>query len=1096
MAKRATILIIDQGESMFDGEKHLRALEVARRVVESKVRWGGGESLNILVAGRAGAGSNLLGLAGVWDSAHRDAGGEGGGGGEDEDAAADYNPYLRAPSAADVAGLSPARFPRAGAAPTDLWRALGVALSNLEEAERIGGALLPLPAARRPGCVRIVIVSDFCGVVNAGAQGDTLRRCAGVLAEFGAQIDLVMVGDAGEEAVAGAGGAAGGGGGGGGAIAGGDGRMYGRTEEEEMAEYNAWEREEMDDPGAPTLMGAAEGGGGGGGGGAPASAAGGGAGGGAELKSLQRLLLSAAGPGAAPPTTVPAMLIQLLAAQGAVKGRAFSAAAALAAFSVRAAPQKASRFHTALHLCGGAGGGGVTLPASLFLTSVAAKPPRLGTVTEAAAGSLQGTAAGGGGARGGPPQRVGFVTEQYQHIVPPPNMPPAEARAAAAGVAAEAAPAAARGGGGGGDDEGGGAHGYGDDDGGAGALHANGDGGGGGGGGGLLSSVELAIDAARVTAAFRYGRTLVPVPRAPPPAADGAPPPPPHPLRAALVDRGSEPGGIHVVHFSTLASLPRWALCGRPRWLLPAAAATGKKGDKGGGGAAFSALVAAMAQRGAFALLRVVARKGANPALFAALPALDAASAHTVMEGFFGDGGGGGAGAGGGDEPTADAAGGDARGALPAAISRLLPRRAGAGGAASPAALPPLFSPVAGAHGLALLPLPWADDVRGNIRLTPPFTSTVWGLREAMGGGGGAAPRDAAPAAAAHAALVTAFDGFVSALDLGAAEGWRPARVPNPYLLRFDAFLRARGGDPAARVPPPQDCLPQAVLAWVDPARVAERGGPAVPAALKVLRRSLACGGLALKRDRETFLGAARCMHPDFSGGGGGAAPAPPARGGGGEEGGGRGGGARARFAPHPPPQGPPPPHPAAALATRVADTLLGPHLLSDEEGARLCGAAAREFEVLLRAALGGGAAPAAPLEPLLAAARALREAAVQWFSEGVYDAALTAVLAEPPRGTVRAATVWRELRGAGLHAFCGGGAQLGAAEAAEAAAGAADGDDPGAEAPPLPAKRAARGATAPAAGGGGGGGGEEAGAEWWAADAGPARHHDSAEFD
>ena len=34
MSKRATIVIVDQGASMFDGDKHLSALEVARRVVE------------------------------------------------------------------------------------------------------------------------------------------------------------------------------------------------------------------------------------------------------------------------------------------------------------------------------------------------------------------------------------------------------------------------------------------------------------------------------------------------------------------------------------------------------------------------------------------------------------------------------------------------------------------------------------------------------------------------------------------------------------------------------------------------------------------------------------------------------------------------------------------------------------------------------------------------------------------------------------------------------------------------------------------------------------------------------------------------------
>jgi len=678
MSKRATILILDLGVTMYDGGKYLAALDVGRRVVESKIRWGGGEFMNVLVAGRAGTACNLLGLAGVWDSAHREEDAAGG----DEGAA--YNPYLRAPTLGDVAGLAPERFPAAGAAPTDLWRALGVALNNLEEAERIGGALLPLPGARRPGCVRVVIVSDFCGEVNAGAAPDRLRRCAGVLAEFGAQVDLVVVqegGGAAAAAAAAAGDAAGGGEGGGGASGG----IFGRSEDEEQRTYDQWEADaEMDDPGAPAAMG--EGGGGGGGGGgassssssaaaaaaapAPAPApAGGGVG---ELKSLQRLLMAAVGPASeAAPATVCAMLAQLLAGHPDVRGRAFPAAAALAAFSVRPAPAKASRFNTVLHIGGGAAAGGVTLPASLFVTSVAAKPPRVGTITEAAAsaeGFFQGAGGGGrggggggrgGGGGGGGAAREGYTVTHFQRIVPPPGMPGAVARALAEGCDAEAEAggyedeeeAAGGGGGGEGEDEGGGGGGEG------------GGGAGGDGGGFFYDDVgapraadapalpeQLIVGPHRVQPAFRYGRSLVPVPAeaAGGGGGGGGGGGARNPLRSALLDRAEEPGGVHILHFSPLASLPRWALCGRPRWLLPAAAATGKKGDKGGGGAALSALVAAMAQRRAFAVVRVVGRRGANPALYAAIPALDAASAHLVAEAGGGGGGGAGAGAGAG----------------------------------------------------------------------------------------------------------------------------------------------------------------------------------------------------------------------------------------------------------------------------------------------------------------------------------------------------------------------------------------------------------------------------------------------------------------
>jgi hypothetical protein len=560
--KRATILIIDQGVTMYDGagEKHRRALEIARRVVESKLRWGGGESLNVVVAGRAGA-DNCLGLEGVWDSAHRvvDA--------EDEGTAAAFNPYLRAPSAGDVAGLAPARFPRAGAAPTDLWRALGVALNNLEAAETVGGALLPLPSARWPGCVRIVIVSDLRGVVNPGAAR-SLAGCAGVLAEFGAQIDLVLVreeGAAGEEEGTGAGGGGGssssssssGGGGGAG--------MFGRTDVDEAADYEQWEKEEeMDDPSIPAMTGAAGaeegGGGGGGGGGAPSSsssAAGAGAGGAppgaargggiGELKSLQRLLMATgAPPGAgagAPPADAAQLLLQLLRARPEVKGRAFSASEALAAFSSRPAPAKASRFHALLHLCGGAGAGGVTLPASMFLTSVPAKPPRVGTLTEAAAGLLGLGGCGGGGVGGGweeeggdwgggeggaeavgeaeggaapapraappapappPPTatRLGYTVEHFQRIVAPAGMSTDDALQLAIGGALVGLA-------------------------GEGEGEGEGEGGGGGGGGGAPAPLpppapeDLAIAASRVTPAFRYGRSLIPVPPAP---LEGAPP--------------------------------------------------------------------------------------------------------------------------------------------------------------------------------------------------------------------------------------------------------------------------------------------------------------------------------------------------------------------------------------------------------------------------------------------------------------------------------------------------------------------------------------------------------------------------------------------
>ena len=52
----------------------------------------------------------MLGLEGGGDSAHREAAGEGGGGGGEGDdeggGGGEYNPYLRAPSAGDVAALS------------------------------------------------------------------------------------------------------------------------------------------------------------------------------------------------------------------------------------------------------------------------------------------------------------------------------------------------------------------------------------------------------------------------------------------------------------------------------------------------------------------------------------------------------------------------------------------------------------------------------------------------------------------------------------------------------------------------------------------------------------------------------------------------------------------------------------------------------------------------------------------------------------------------------------------------------------------------------------------------------------------------------
>ena len=908
-----TCVILDVGLTMLSngGRKKAAALSIARAALESFLRVPGSGRVALLLAGVTSS-HNALNKAGVHDVHHIPAD-------ELERDGLTAPPYFAPPSADDVLHLTPDALDDSLSGPTDLWVALGVAMSDVEAAAAAGH----LPPSPEAGAVRFLIISDF----ETGVPAKAITKAAAVAAvmcEFGIVLDICVVRssvelDALERETA--------------FRAGADdvppvppstdaSALFGLSEAAELG----WEeaQEQLEDPGAPVgAQGEETGVGAGVGAGAGAGA---GLGGGRsssvphsrpaarKLKLLERLLRgdgdteavgvvdSRADTGSCPATV---LLQALTAAAPAVLGRALTARSALAMLAVPAAPPKAVKVAIELRF-GGDGDEGAVIHGSLFGV-VVKTAPKFKHITEAAylsewkqreaavterggadseaggdekmgghadeagvgAGAGVGVGEGRGRKRGrvshtGGAAHTGFTTDSMYYIVPLPGQSIAAAvaravggvdadidgyRAGLAGGTAANADAAALNGAArydAGEDVGviGNAAGGGND-----ALTA-------------ADKVALTIDPSRVVKGFRYGTSTIPIP-------------PSHPAAESMIARSTEDRGMRALGFVPMASVPRYAFAGPPRWFMPSAEK--KRGSPANSSGPLCALALAMHERGVGLLCRVVARKGSNPFFAVAIPALDATElAAEVARAQVSTA----AAAAAAEEPGvlevegAAARGGAARPPLGPVVHE------GVLGGLHPHA--PLVSPVPGTRALAILPLPWADDVREYIRVQPPFTATVDGLAAAIAAEAAAeaaetarvdklmhaqlAGMDADAAVhalsppspspppqprvsakiAAYTQLVGAMGDFVDALDLGADGGWRPERVPNPYLLRVDDFLSRRVRDPEAAVPPPCEALSAAALSWVDPLEIAKRSATH-PVAVKSLRKAIqAAGGLTL----------------------------------------------------------------------------------------------------------------------------------------------------------------------------------------------------------------------------------------------------------